>query len=162
MKFRIIRPLLRVWKSNTYTPGILGRSLGVGMVLGFSPTVGLQVLLCLGIVFAWNRLGRVRLSLPPALVGSLVVNPITMGPTYFVYYKLGCLFITCEGEWSIERFGSLSSIGEVGWTILIALAVGSVPFMIAGGFVGYFLGNRLESFLQNRRAKRRRLSQATR
>ena len=154
MKFKIMRPLLRTWRSRSYMPGTIGRSLAIGTVIGFSPTVGLQVVLCLGVCLLWNRFFNPKLSLPPAVVGSLVVNPLTMGPTYFVYYQLGCGVMHCTGEWSMERLGSLGSITEMGWTLLAALWLGSIPFMLGGYFAGRYLGNRFEAFLQARRRRR--------
>ncbi|MCB1885505.1 MAG: DUF2062 domain-containing protein [Geminicoccaceae bacterium] len=154
MKFKIMRPLLKAWRARDYRAGTIGRSLAVGMVIGFSPTVGFQVILCLAVCFLWNRVSKYKLSIPPAVVGSLVVNPLTMGPTYFVYYEIGCLAMRCEGKWSMERLGSLSSVTEMGWTLFLSLWLGSIPFMIGGYFLGGYLGDRMEAFLRNRQLRR--------
>ncbi|MCB2053273.1 MAG: DUF2062 domain-containing protein [Geminicoccaceae bacterium] len=154
MKFKILRPMLRAWRSKSYRQGTLGLSLAAGMVIGFSPTVGLQVVICLVAGFLWNKFSTIHLSLPAMLVGSMVVNPLTMGPTYFVYYKIGCVALACDVAMSADAFASFSSITEMGETILAAVSLGSVPFMLAGIPLGIFLGNRIEAFLHRRRARR--------
>lgn len=155
MKFRLLRPLLRAWRSKAYRTGTLGTSLGIGMVIGFSPTVGAQAVVCLVAGLLWNRFSEIKMNLPAMLVGSIVVNPITMGPTYYLYYKAGCLFQTCKIEIDTEHFASLGAITEVGHAIIWPVVIGSIPFMIAGFPVGYWLGNKAERFLEKRRAKRR-------
>ncbi|MEZ5823415.1 MAG: DUF2062 domain-containing protein [Geminicoccaceae bacterium] len=156
MKFRILRPILRIWRDKGYRPGTIGVSLASGMVIGFSPTVGLQMIICVITGFLWNRISNLRLNIPAMLVGSMVVNPITMGPTYYLYYKTGCLAVTCNVDMSADRFANLSSIGDLGSTILIAVLIGSIPFMIAGVPIGLFLGRKFEQFLEARRSKRGR------
>ena len=156
MKFRLLRPLLRVWRSKTYRAGTLGRSLGVGMVIGFSPTVGAQAVICLIAGLIWNRFHHLKMNLPAMLLGSIVVNPITMGPTYYIYYKLGCLFQSCEIEIDSGHFASLGVITEVGQSIIVPVVIGSIPFMLAGGPLGYWLGNKAENLLEKRRQRRMR------
>ena len=148
--------MLRVWRSKSYQPGTLGRSLALGMVIGFSPTVGAQVVICLMVCFVWNRLLRAQISMPAALVGSMVVNPITMGPTYFVYYKIGCLAVDCHGPVDSGTFASLGNITELGWTVMLSLWVGGILFMLAAIPLGFYLGRRVETFLENRRKRRPR------
>lgn len=153
MKFRLLRPLLRVWRSKAYRPGTLGRSLSIGMVVGFSPTVGAQAVICLIFGLIWNRLSEIKLNLPAMLVGSIVVNPLTMGPTYYLYYKIGCLFRVCEPI-ATDHFASLGAITDLGQAIVIPVVIGSLPFMLAGAPLGYWLGHRAEVFLHNRRKKK--------
>jgi len=155
MKFRLIRPMLRIWRSKAYQSGTLGRSLAVGMVIGFSPTVGAQAVICLIFGLIWNRLSELKMNLPAMLVGSIVVNPVTMGPTYYLYYKIGCLVTTCHLDMSSEKFGSFGAISELGQSIIVPVVIGSVPFVLAGAPLGYWLGNRIERFLEHRRQRRK-------
>lgn len=126
----------------------------MGMVIGFSPTVGAQALICLVAGLIWNKLSDIKMSLPAMLVGSIVVNPITMGPTYYVYYVIGCLVQTCDVEIDTEHFASLGAITEVGQSLFMPVVIGSIPFMVLGGPIGYWLGTKVERFLESRRAKR--------
>lgn len=155
MKFKILRPMMRVWRSKSYRPGMLGWSVGIGMVIGFSPTIGLQMLICIGFCLLWNRLHEVKLNLAAMLVGSLVVNPLTMAPTYVLYYQIGCQVVQCGRHQVSEAFFlSLSNITDLGWGIALPTLLGSVPFMLVGLPVGIYLGNRVEALLEARRKRR--------
>ena len=161
MKFKILRPMMRVWRSKAYRSGMLGWSVGLGMFIGFSPTIGLQMLVCIGLALTWNRFHEIKLNLPAMLVGSLVVNPLTMAPTYVLYYQIGCQVVTCRGRGvSEEFFLSLSNVTQLGWGIALPIIIGSIPFMLVGLPVGIYLGNKVEGLLEKRRARaphRRRL-----
>ena len=156
MKFRILRPMLRIWRDKGYRPGTLGVSLAVGMVIGFSPTVGLQMIICLICGLLWNRMSDHKLNLPAMLVGSMVVNPITMGPTYYLYYQIGCAVITCDVVMTADSFSSLGSITELGSTIIWAVMLGSVPLMVVGLPLGLYLGRKLELLLEARKVRRQK------
>ena len=156
MKFKILRPMLRTWRSKAYRRGMLGWSLGVGLVIGFSPTVGLQALICVAVTLAWNRFHSAKMNLPAMLVGSFVVNPFTMAPTYLLYYKIGCQVVDCHLRLREEYFASIDSITSLGGHILGPILIGSLPFMLIGLPLGLFLGNRIEVFLEARRRRRRR------
>lgn len=154
MKFKILRPMMRVWRSKTYRPGMLGWSLGIGMLIGFSPTIGLQVVLCIALCLVWNRLHEIKLNMPAMLVGSLVVNPFTMAPTYLLYYQLGCQVVECRFRLNEEFFMSLDNVMQLGSHVAVPIVLGSLPFMIVGLPVGIYLGNRVEGLLETRRRSR--------
>src|SRR3546814_12283815 len=95
------------------TKGVIARSMAMGMVVGFSPTVGLQMAICIAIAVAVNRLrGRYTFDSVIALIGSLVVNPLTMVPTYALYYLIGCRMLTCPAvaKRSEERRGGKEGV----------------------------------------------------
>lgn len=154
MKFKILRPMMRVWRSKTYRPGTLGWSVGLGMFIGFSPTIGLQMVICIAFCLLWNRLHHIKLNLPAMLVGSLVVNPLTMAPTYLLYYKIGCGVVDCRFRLTEAFFASLTNIMQLGSHVMVPIIIGSLPFMIVGLPVGIYLGNRVEKLLETRRRKR--------
>lgn len=154
MKFKILRPMMRVWRSKTYRAGMLGWSLGIGMVIGFSPTIGLQMLICIAISLLWNRFHAIKLNLPAMLVGSLVVNPLTMAPTYVLYYQIGCQVMECRLRLNEEFFLALGHITQIGPGILYPIIIGSLPFMLIGLPVGIYIGNRVEALLEARRRRR--------
>lgn len=155
MKFKLLRPMMRFWRSKAYRPGLIGWSLGIGMVIGFSPTIGLQMIICIAFCLGWNRLHSNKLNLPAMLVGSLVVNPLTMAPTYVLYYQIGCRVVECRLHLSEEFFMSLGNVTQLGTSIIVPILLGSIPFMIAALPIGIYLGNRVESLLEARRLRRR-------
>jgi uncharacterized protein (DUF2062 family) len=139
MKFKIMRPLMRAGRSRTYQPGMLGWSLGIGLFVGFSPTVGMQVVICIAFCLAWNYFSKARMSMPAMVIGSFVVNPLTMAPTYLLYYQVGCQVMECRLRLNREFFISLDSITELGFSIAGPIILGSLPFMIVGLPVGIYL-----------------------
>ena len=138
------------------SPGVISRSMCLGMVVGFSPTVGLQAVLCFVIALVCNRLWRPgTFDWIIALVGSLVVNPLTMVPTYTLYYWIGCHAMTCSG---LVEFKDAAHIKDFVYTLgegTAAIFLGSVPFMLIGIPAGYYLGRVVERLLEARAQRRR-------
>jgi len=149
--------ILRQGRRINLGDGVISRSMSMGMAVGFSPTVGLQLVICFIFAQLCNRFWRPNtFNTVIALIGSLVVNPLTMVPTYTFYYFVGCEMITCE---SSINFRDSHHIADYIWTLSEgtgAIFIGSIPFMIAGVPVGYFLGRLVEKVLEAR-AHRRRL-----
>lgn len=153
---RIVTKIVRQGRRMAFTRGVISRSMAMGMVVGFSPTVGLQMAICIAIALAANRLrGLYTFDTVIALIGSLVVNPLTMVPTYTVYYFIGCRMMTCSSMVELESDqqiqGILTNLGEGS----IAILLGSAPFMVAGVPLGYAVGWLIERFLDRRTARQR-------
>lgn len=128
----------------------------MGMVVGFSPTVGLQAVLCFVIAVMCNRFWRPAMfDWVIALIGSLVVNPLTMVPTYTFYYWIGCHLMTCT---SYVEFQDADHIKDFIFALgegTVAIFLGSLPFMFAGVPGGYYLGRGIEKILETRAQRRR-------
>lgn len=152
---RIVTKIMRQGRRMALSKGVIARSMAIGMMVGFSPTVGLQMVLCLIIIFVVNRVtGRYLFDMVVAVVGTLVVNPLTMVPTYTLYYLIGCRALSCstaiefESEHQVHQM--LMTVGDGAF----AIVVGSVPFMLIGAPLGYWLGWLVERFLERRVARR--------
>ena len=152
---RIVTKIMRQGRRMALSKGVIARSMAMGMVVGFSPTVGLQMVICLIIVLIVNRLaGRYLFDMVVAVVGTLVVNPLTMVPTYTLYYLIGCRALSCsaaiefESEHQVHQM--LTTLGDGA----VAIVVGSLPFMLVGAPLGYWLGWLVERFLERRVARR--------
>lgn len=153
---RVVSKIIRQGRRMALSKGVISRSMAMGMVVGFSPTVGLQMVICVAIAIAANRLrGLYTFDTVIALIGSLVVNPLTMVPTYTVYYFIGCRIMTCSAVVELESDhqiqGILTNLGEGSMAILL----GSAPFMLAGVPLGYGVGWLIERFLDRRAARQR-------
>lgn len=61
--------------------------LAVGVFIGCVIPMGLQI------VVAAVAVAAVRTNLPAAMPSSLITNPFTVAPVYFVAYKLGELLL---------------------------------------------------------------------
>lgn len=152
---RIVTKIMRQARRMTLSKGVIARSMAMGMLVGFSPTVGLQMVICAIIVLLANRLtGRYLFDVVVSVVGTLVVNPLTMVPTYTLYYLIGCRTMACstliefQSEDQVQQM--VGTLGEGAWAIFI----GSIPFMVVGVPLGYWLGRLIERFLERRAARR--------
>jgi uncharacterized protein (DUF2062 family) len=156
---RIVTKIMRQARRMTLSKGVIARSMAMGMVVGFSPTVGLQMVICLILILIVNRLaGRYLFDIVVSVVGTLVVNPLTMVPTYTLYYVIGCRAVTCS---TVVEFQSEQQVHQMLTTLgdgALAIFIGSLPFMIVGGPVGYWIGRGIERFLE-RRVERRQARQ---
>ncbi|AFX99152.1 hypothetical protein A1OE_971 [Candidatus Endolissoclinum faulkneri L2] len=151
MQIKIISKILRQWKKTSMSPGVISRSMSMGMVIGFSPTVGLQAIICFLTAFICNRLWRQdTFDWIIALVGSLVVNPLTLVPTYTFYYWVGCHMITCSNVMDVQDFENIKYFLYALKEGTAAIFLGSVPFMIIGLPLGYYIGKIVERLLKNR------------
>lgn len=147
--------ILRQGRRMSLSDGVISRSMAMGMVVGFSPTVGLQLVICLIIAQLCNRLWWPNMfNTVIALIGSLVVNPLTMVPTYTFYYFIGCQVMACT---STVEFHDATHISDFIWTLgegTVSVFIGSIPFMVVGLPVGYWLGRGVEKVLEARAHRR--------
>ncbi|AHC73763.1 hypothetical protein P856_549 [Candidatus Endolissoclinum faulkneri L5] len=156
MQIKIIGKILRQWKKTSMSPGVISRSISMGMVVGFSPTVGLQALICFLITFICNRLWRQdTFDWIIALIGSLVVNPLTLVPTYTFYYWVGCHAIRCSNVMEVQDFKNIRYFLYALKEGTAAIFLGSVPFMIIGLALGYYIGKIIERLLETRIQRRK-------
>jgi uncharacterized protein (DUF2062 family) len=80
------------------TPHRIALAFGLGIVIAFSPFLGLHTLIALGIAFSF------RLSRAAILIGCYVNNPWTIAPLYLGGTLVGCalLGVSPEGLATIE------------------------------------------------------------
>jgi len=124
-----------------------------------------------------------RANLPAAMASTLVTNPVTFGPVYYVAYKLGVVLVgpadapakaspvqppgAVDTSASHPPPGPVAKPGEgdsswsVFWGYITGvgkpLAVGLVIFAICGSALVYCVANRLW-VMQVRRKRRQRLA----
>jgi uncharacterized protein (DUF2062 family) len=108
----------------------------VGMFIGLTPTVGIQMAMVL--VFALLVSPLFRFNKVAAILTVYISNPLTMIPLYWFYYRVGGLFI--EGNVDRAAFNRvhdwntvLDLILEVGWPLI----VGSLIVATVGTVVTY-------------------------
>jgi uncharacterized protein (DUF2062 family) len=160
---RFLSPINRM----KLTPETVGRTCLFGLMWGLSPTVGVQVA---GLALTWlvvdKGLDR-PFNFPIALVLTGVTNPLTVVPIYGLYFAVGCRAVSCDiSEYQVQ--GVVRTIAELDVAglfarsfdaIAIPLAItllGSLPFVAAGAFAGWYFGRKLGDRLQHRRHRRER------
>lgn len=125
---RRVRQWLRRSGCLTFKREPIARGIGIGLLVGLTPTVGLQTLMMLAGCLL------VRGNFPAAFAISWVSNPFTLPPMVFAYHELGeWLF----GSWVRELFESSDLVGDA-LIRLLNTALGTALIAIPIALLGYF------------------------
>jgi len=144
----------------------------VGLMWAMTPLVGIQMMLVLATWFVASRLFSWHFSLVLGLAWTWITNAFTILPFYYAYYVTGQLML---GHWDdVTGFESFVALWEgtfaanLGfWSALYAyvadivagwglpLVVGSVPWVVLSGVLGYWLSLRVSRRHAAARAERR-------
>ncbi len=149
--YRLIVPIKRERKS----PKFIARGCLIGLLVGFTPTVGIQMALILGIWWVALYIVKWEFSLITAVAWSWVSNPLTMMPLYFLFYVTGQAMVggadvnegyaefqtRIAGELATQRDGMIDEavsfvsflFNEYGYAVLI----GCLPYMLILPVMGY-------------------------
>ncbi|MFN0198655.1 MAG: DUF2062 domain-containing protein [Planctomycetaceae bacterium] len=117
------RMLLRTILQLDDTPHSIALGTTVGMWIGMTPTVGIQMALVMIVVFLTRPF--FRFNVMAAIVTVYISNPITMIPLYWFHYKVGTLFM--EGTVTREHFTSIMQSEQITdswwavWNLMVAL-----------------------------------------
>jgi uncharacterized protein (DUF2062 family) len=122
------------------SPRAIAGGVAIGLVVAFSPTIGFQTLLALGIATLLNA------SRPAAIVPVWVTNPVTIPPIYAFTYYVGSFFWPGAGAQAVTRAiaDAAAELNALGFLALRAqldvfLGLGAdvlVPMTIGGLVVG--------------------------
>ena len=95
----LIQPFL-----ESHAPvNLVARGASVGMLVGFTPTVGVQMYIVV-VIWAISRyLFRFRFNLPIAVALVWLSNPVTMVPLYFMFLITGDWILEMMGWFAVER-----------------------------------------------------------
>lgn len=93
----------------------------IGVFLGLTPTVGLQMITVMLLSACTRRL--FRFNVMAALMAVYVSNPITLVPIYYGLYKIGTLFV--GGTVTREQFAATLEYGNFSewWNTVLSLFV---------------------------------------
>jgi uncharacterized protein (DUF2062 family) len=132
MKARLQR-VLQLLLHTGDTPHRTALAFGTGVVIAFSPFLGIHMLIALVVAFVF-RLNRVAV-----LVGTYINNPWTIAPMYVAGTWLGCalLGVSPAGldtvDWSLQGREQLRSL-------LVALRPYLWPFVLGNTILGAAAG----------------------
>ena len=169
---RLILPLLR----GRHPPEYTARGVFYGVLVGLTPTVGVQM----GIVFAiWLALRSMRRDLDFNLIAAVawtwISNALTLPPLYYVFFVTGQVLL---GRWDdlagYDTFAAKlaaalpadASWFDAIWVYTVNLFqtfgepmfMGCIPWAVAGGWIAYKWSLRLVTrfqSLRDRGARRR-------
>jgi uncharacterized protein (DUF2062 family) len=146
-----LRRILQVLLHIEDTPHRTALAFGVGVLIAFSPFLGIHMGIALLVAFLF-RLNRVAI-----LFGTYLNNPWTVAPIYLAGTSLGCLMlgVSMDGLDAIDWDLTGAAFRETLWATLRAYAwpfiLGNTILGVACGLVGYLL---LRRFLERRAAQR--------
>jgi len=107
----------------------LARGIAVGLLVGFTPTVGIQTLMMLAGSLAF------RANFIAAFIVSNVSNPFTMAPLYYGFNRLG--------SWLLQRlpvsYAPIEGMGDEIARETLAMLIGSLAIAIPASAIGYFV-----------------------
>lgn len=94
------------------SPHAIALGVAIGIFVGLTPTVGIQTILILALVFLCRPFFYFNGS--AAMAATYVSNPFTMVPLYYFWYRLGARFFS--SSISFEDFtAALQFDGVAGW-----------------------------------------------
>jgi len=129
------RQILRWIVSLDDTPQQIALGTAIGMFIGLTPTLGLQMILVL-MVAPFLRFNRIA-----ALATVYVSNPVTALPIYYFNYKVGTLFfsdtVTYAQFAEVLTSGWQEAIRGIVMEIGLPLLVGSGVVAVIGGLLTY-------------------------
>ena len=106
------RTLLRHILMLDDAPHSIALGTAIGMFIGMTPTVGIQMILVIVVAFLTQSL--FRFNRVAALITVYISNPLTVAPIYFFHYIVGTLFVGGNITWN-EFSEKLRSNSDLGW-----------------------------------------------
>ena len=123
----------------------------LGLFLAFLPIPG-HMLVAILLALALS------INIPAAAIGTLIVNPLTVAPLYFLCYELGVLLLGLEPqEFEFEfSFGWLSNQFADIWQPLLlgCFVIGTITAIVGYVALDYFWRESIADYLAKRRDKR--------
>jgi uncharacterized protein (DUF2062 family) len=105
--------------------------LAVGLFIGCTPTMGVQIIICGFVAF------MLRVNIPVALLGTLISNPVTAPILYPLQYKLGVWLVGVPDAQDLVGFsGTLRGFMRYARP----LWAGSLATAFVSAIVGYGVG----------------------
>ncbi|MGB0714110.1 MAG: DUF2062 domain-containing protein [Gammaproteobacteria bacterium] len=166
---KLVVPLLR----GKHPPEYLARSVLIGLVVAMTPTVGVQMPICL---LLWALFKAVRpqwdFNAVVAMAWTWVTNVFTLGPIYYLFLVTGRVM---TGHWDsltgyqdfVDRLNASQAV-EADWLTTLwvyvvslfqefgaPMFIGSIPWAILCGWLGYRWSLGFTRRIELRRAQRK-------
>ena len=130
----------------------------VGIFMGFTPTVGVQMYLVAIVWTIYRYIFRRNFALPVGVAMVWISNPLTMVPMYYLFLITGYMMFDVQHGLSYQHFaesiGRISQTGdlmdkisegtsfllvELGWPMVVGSFVYAVPFSIISFYITKYL-----------------------
>ena len=149
------------------SPQAIARGVAIGMIVAFTPTIGFQTLIVLGIATFFNA------NRPVSILATWLTNPFTTPPVYALTYYLGSFFwpgperatvtramhAAAKDLESLDFLALRAQLGvflDLGTDVFIAMWIGGLIVGAIAAAIAYPLTLRTVVRLREHRARRRR------
>ncbi|BEV35288.1 DUF2062 domain-containing protein [Synechococcus sp. M16CYN] len=143
-----LRRNLQLLREQEGTPGRRARGIAAGVLCGCLPFFGLQVVLSMSVA------GLIRGNYLLAAAGTLISNPFTYVPLYWLNYQVGCSLLGPSSLSTPSRI-THTDIWVQGWDFSQRILLGSglvgLVCSAIGGVLAYKLFRRHEMHQSRRR-----------
>jgi hypothetical protein len=140
-----VRDWLRRSGCLTFKREPIARGIGIGLLVGLTPTVGLQTIMMLAGCLL------VRGNFPAAFAISWVSNPLTLPPMVYAYHQLGKWLF---GSWARTLFED-SGVVDDALIAVLSTALGTLLIAVPIAGVGYFASLGISEVWHRRRHRAR-------
>ena len=153
------RALLRKVLALNDSPHAIALGVAIGIFVGLTPTVGIQTILILGLVFATRKF--MYFNATAAMASTYVSNPVTMVPMYYGWYRIGAWFYPSsltaaefEQLLQFEGFsGWLAAMQNLGSQVALPMCLGALITASIGVAIAYPTTYFLVKSFRNRQEK---------
>ena len=151
---KLINPVLH----STAPVSEVSLGVAVGVFLGLTPTVGVQMYLVALVWSIYRYIFGRHFSLPVGVAMVWISNPFTMVPLYYLFLVTGYWLLetqnrisyelfteylghisSTEGTWEMIVAGARFLLVDLGWPMIIGILVYAVP----GFIISYFMTERI-------------------
>ncbi len=148
--YRLIIPMRR----EAGDPKFIAYGVLIGIIVGLTPTVGVQMPLCFICWWLSKKLFNFHFSLIISIAWSWLSNPASMIPLYFLYYQTGQLILNLGNGNNVgfDKFNQLFANADLSgmegafnfllflWDqIGISIWIGCIPYAIIFSLIGYYM-----------------------
>lgn len=114
-------------------PRRISMGMAIGVFIGMTPTIPFHTVLVFAFILPFRQ------NLTAALLGTWVMNPVTLPVFYLVEYELGRLLLGWERFAIVFNELSFGNILEVGWEIVYPLQIGGLVLAPFFAVPAYFI-----------------------
>ena len=150
----LVDSLKRILSGREHSPEYIARGAGIGLLVSFTPSVGIQIPALIGLRVVFERIWPFHL--PIALLTTLPTNALTVPFLYYLYVVTGRVmlgrtenlrgfevFSNRMEQTGVEHLSWYEALWQSAYALLsefgLPLFVGSIPWAIAVGLCGYYI-----------------------
>ncbi len=136
-----VKEFLRKTLRLKVKPWRIALSLALGVFAGFAVPIGLQTIFVTPIALL------LQCNVPLTLTATLVSNPLTVVPLYYLYFRIGesltSIHVSGELLAKVMESPTITNISQLSFDAVILFFVGSVLIGIIAGLITYLVSLRL-------------------